>query len=54
MGPEFVSPAAIRSQFKREQGQKYRARKDNEADRAARREERRGEEDELAVRNVFA
>ncbi|KAF8758653.1 Brix [Rhizoctonia solani] len=52
--PEFVSPAAIRSQFKREQGEKYRARKEGEAERNTRREERRREEDELAVRNVFA
>ncbi|ELU44970.1 ribosome biogenesis protein BRX1 [Rhizoctonia solani AG-1 IA] len=51
--PEFVSPAAIRSQFKREQGEKYRARKEGEAERNTRREERRREEDELAVRNVF-
>ncbi|QRW27641.1 Brix domain protein [Rhizoctonia solani] len=52
--PEFVSPAAVRSQIKREQGEKYRARKEGEAERNTRREERRREEDELAVRNVFA
>ncbi|CAE6523410.1 unnamed protein product [Rhizoctonia solani] len=52
--PEFISPAAVRSQFKRAQGEKYRARKESEAERDARREERRRGEDELAVRNVFA
>ncbi|CAE6426896.1 unnamed protein product [Rhizoctonia solani] len=53
-GTEFISPAAVRSQFKRAQGEKYRARKESEAERDTRREERRRGEDELAVRNVFA
>ncbi|CAE6497665.1 unnamed protein product [Rhizoctonia solani] len=52
--PEFITPAAIRSQFKRAQGEKYRARKESQAERGARREERRRDEDELAVRKVFA
>ncbi|CAE6441594.1 unnamed protein product [Rhizoctonia solani] len=52
--PEFVTPAAIRSQFKRAQGEKYRARKESQAERDVRREGRRRDEDELAVRKVFA
>jgi len=52
--PEFVSPAAVRSQLKRAQGEKYRVRKESQAERGTRREERRREEDELAVRKVFA
>lgn len=51
---EFVSPAAVRSQLKRAQGEKYRVRKESQAERGTRREERRREEDELAVRKVFA
>ncbi|KAG8684866.1 Ribosome biogenesis protein brx1 [Ceratobasidium sp. 395] len=52
--PEFVSPAAVRSQLKRAQGDKYRMRKESQAERGTRRESRRREEDELAVRKVFA
>ncbi|QRV85848.1 Brix domain protein [Ceratobasidium sp. AG-Ba] len=52
--PEFVSPAAVRSQLKRVKGEKYKVRKESEAERDTRREGRRREEDELAVRKVFA
>jgi ribosome biogenesis protein BRX1 len=51
---EFVSPAAVRSQLKRAQGDKYRERKESQAERGTRREGRRREEDDLAVRKVFA
>ncbi|KAG9097279.1 Ribosome biogenesis protein brx1 [Ceratobasidium sp. 370] len=52
--PEFVSPAAVRSQLKRTQGEKYKMRKESQAERDTRRESRRREEDGLAVRKVFA
>ncbi|KZS88371.1 Brix-domain-containing protein [Sistotremastrum niveocremeum HHB9708] len=51
--PEFVSPAAVRSALRREQGQKYRVRKTAQAERSTRREDRRLEEDEFATRKVF-
>ena len=51
---EFVSPAAVRSAIRREKGDKYKKRKDTEAERSERREDRRREEDELAVHKVFA
>jgi ribosome biogenesis protein BRX1 len=51
---EFVSPAASRSAVRREKGEKYKIRKDAEAERMDRREDRRREEDELAVHKVFA
>ena len=51
---EFVSPAMVRSAYRRAKGEKYRIRKDAEAERADRREDRRREEDELAVHKVFA
>ncbi|KAI5124294.1 hypothetical protein M0805_008902 [Coniferiporia weirii] len=52
--PDFISPAAVRSSIRREKGDKYRERKETEMDRDERREERRREEDELAVHKVFA
>ncbi|THH06503.1 hypothetical protein EW145_g4049 [Phellinidium pouzarii] len=51
---EFISPAAVRSSIRREKGEKYRIRKETETERHVRREDRRREEDELAVRKVFA
>lgn len=51
---EFVSPAVVRSAARREKGSKYRIRKDTETQRFERREDRRRDEDELAVRKVFA
>lgn len=51
---EFVSPAAVRSAIRHEKGAQYRVRKLAEVDRHDRREDRRMEEDELAVRTVFA
>lgn len=51
---EFISPAAVRSANKSRLGSKYRVRKEAEEERAERRENRRLEEDELAVGKVFA
>ncbi len=51
---EFISPGAVRSAIKREQGDKYRSRKESQMERSQRQEDRRLEEDELAVRKVFA
>lgn len=51
---EFVSPAVVRSAIRREKGSKYKVRKQTETERHVRREERRREEDELAVHKVFA
>lgn len=51
---EFVSPAVVRSAIRREKGEKYKIRKDTEMERVERREERRREEDELAVHKIFA
>jgi ribosome biogenesis protein BRX1 len=50
---EFISPAAVRSAVRREQGDRYRVRKEAEQDRASRREGL-GRDDELAVAKVFA
>jgi len=52
--PEFVSMASVRSQLRKEKGNKYRIRKDTQIERSERREGRRREEDELAVSKVFA
>ncbi|KAL5533255.1 BRX1 [Sanghuangporus sanghuang] len=52
--PEFVSPAVVRAAIGREKGDRYRIRKENDMERHERREVRRREEDELAVRKVFA
>lgn len=51
---EFVSPAVVRSAIRREKGEKYKIRKDTEMERVERREERRRDEDELAVHKIFA
>lgn len=51
---EFVSPAVVRSAIRREKGEKYKIRKDTEMERVERREERRRDEDELAVHRIFA
>jgi ribosome biogenesis protein BRX1 len=51
---EFVSPAAVRSALKRKAGDKYKKRKDAQAETRLRAVKRRREEDELAVTNVFA
>ena len=51
---EFISPAAIRSAIRREQGSKYGQRKQAEQDSQRRKELRKLEEDELAVSKVFA
>ncbi|KAI0053870.1 Brix-domain-containing protein [Auriscalpium vulgare] len=52
--PEFVTPAAVRSAVRREKGSKYRERKLAQSERAGRKEERKLDEDELAVSKVFA
>ncbi|KAJ2920440.1 hypothetical protein H1R20_g16653, partial [Candolleomyces eurysporus] len=52
--PEFISPAAVRSAIRREQGSKYGQRKHAEQDSQRRKELRKLEEDELAVSKVFA
>jgi ribosome biogenesis protein BRX1 len=52
--PEFVSPGAVRSAIKREQGGKYRNRKDAEEESSRRMVRRRRAEDDLAVSKVFA
>ncbi|EJD05696.1 ribosome biogenesis protein BRX1 [Fomitiporia mediterranea MF3/22] len=52
--PEFVSPAVVRSAIRREKGEKYRTRQESKMQRHERREDRRMDEDELAVRKVFA
>jgi len=52
--PEFVSPAAVRMALRRQQGQKYRVRKEAQVERSERREDRRLDEDDLAVRKIFA
>jgi ribosome biogenesis protein BRX1 len=51
---EFISPAAVRSAIRREQGQRYNNRKDAEEDQSRRKELRKRDEDELAVSKVFA
>jgi ribosome biogenesis protein BRX1 len=51
---EFITPAAVRANLKREAGGKYRDRKEAEIDKDARRQAQRLEEDELAVGKVFA
>ena len=51
---EFVTPSAVRSAARRAEGMKYRVRKEGEVERNERREDRRREEDELAVTKVFA
>ncbi|KAJ7156956.1 ribosome biogenesis protein BRX1 [Mycena crocata] len=52
--PEFISPSAVRSAMRREQGTKYGQRKDAEQESSRRKELRQREEDELAVSKVFA
>ncbi|KZO98936.1 ribosome biogenesis protein BRX1 [Calocera viscosa TUFC12733] len=52
--PEFVSPAAVRSAVRREQGQAYRLRKEAQMDKGSRRERQRMPEDELAVSKIFS
>ncbi|ORY34794.1 putative ribosomal large subunit assembly and maintenance-related protein [Naematelia encephala] len=54
--PEFVSPAAMRASAKRSAGDKYRVRKDEEADRDVRGKRRREAlpEDTLSRKKVFA
>ncbi|KAF7793272.1 hypothetical protein EIP86_004383 [Pleurotus ostreatoroseus] len=52
--PEFVSPAAVRSLLRREKGDKYGNRKQAELEQAQRKENRKLEENELAVSKVFA
>jgi hypothetical protein len=51
---EFISPASVRSAIRREQGKKYRNRKEQQQEFAQRKEGMRREEDELAVSKVFA
>lgn len=51
---EFLSPAAVRSALKRKAGDKYKKRKDAQAESRLRANKRRREEDELAVTKVFA
>lgn len=52
--PEFISPSAVRSAIRREQGTKYGHRKDTEQESSRRKELRKRGEDELAVSKVFA
>jgi ribosome biogenesis protein BRX1 len=52
--PEFISPAAVRSALRREQGSKYGQRKHAEEEGARRRALLKRGEDELAVSKVFA
>ncbi|KAF9030818.1 ribosome biogenesis protein BRX1 [Hymenopellis radicata] len=52
--PEFVSPAAVRSSIRQEHAKKYNVRKDAEQDSSRRKEQRKRDEDELAVSKVFA
>ncbi|KAJ3866244.1 Brix domain-containing protein [Lentinula novae-zelandiae] len=52
--PEFVTPAAVRTAIRREQGKKYNVRKDAEQASSIRKEKRRRAENELAVSKVFA
>jgi hypothetical protein len=53
---EFVTPAALRVLANREQGQKYRERKEKEQDKLSRVGKQREAmgEDELEVKKVFA
>lgn len=51
---EFISPAAVRSAIRKEQGKRYNNRKDAEEEQAKRKEARKLDEDELAVSKVFA
>lgn len=51
---EFVSPAAIRSSIRKEHAKKYNVRKDAEQEESRRKEQRKRDEDELAVSKVFA
>ncbi|KAH7873634.1 ribosome biogenesis protein BRX1 [Lentinula edodes] len=52
--PEFVTPAAVRTAIRREQGKKYNVRKDAEQASSIRKEKRRRAENELAVSKMFA
>ncbi|KAF9469283.1 ribosome biogenesis protein BRX1 [Collybia nuda] len=52
--PEFISPSAVRSALRREQGGKYNNRKDAEEENMRRKEMRKRGEDALAVSKVFA
>jgi len=52
--PEYVSPSALRQAQRNAKGTKYKARKAVEHERATRKENQKLEEDELAVRKVFA
>jgi len=52
--PEYVSPSAVRQAERKAKGIKYKVRKAVENERAIRKENQQLEEDELAVRKVFA
>ncbi|KAF5380869.1 hypothetical protein D9615_004145 [Tricholomella constricta] len=52
--PEFISPTAVRSALRREQGGKYGHRKDAEEGTRKRKDMRKRSEDDLAVHKVFA
>ncbi|WWC73756.1 uncharacterized protein I206_107728 [Kwoniella pini CBS 10737] len=54
--PEFISPAATRASIKRDAGQKYKIRKQNEIERDQRQKRIREElpEDQLSRKKVFA
>jgi len=51
---EFVAPSAVRSALRRKAGDKYKSRKDSEAESKRRAELRQRDEDELAVSKVFS
>jgi len=52
--PEYVSPSAVRQRERQAKGIKYKVRKAAEQERGTRKENQKLEEDELAVRKVFA
>jgi ribosome biogenesis protein BRX1 len=54
IGKEFISPSAVRSALRREQGSKYNKRKDAEVESTRRKEMRKREEGDLTVAKVFA
>jgi ribosome biogenesis protein BRX1 len=54
VGKEFISPSAVRSALRREQGGKYNRRKDAEVESTKRKEMRKRGEGDLAVAKVFA
>ncbi|THH17125.1 hypothetical protein EW146_g3641 [Bondarzewia mesenterica] len=52
--PEFISPTSVRSAIRREKGDKYKERRQAQAERSGRKDLRKLPENELAVAKVFA